>query len=136
MEIGIGTGRFSIPFGIKTGVEPSESMAAIARSRGIDVRISQAERLPFNNEQFDFALIVTTLCFVDDPKLVLKEAGRILKPKGQIIVAVIDKESTLGRTYESLKSSNLPVRQAGKFYKDATFYSTKVIIELLTHTNF
>ena len=129
VEIGAGTGRFSIPFGIKTGIEPSERMAAIARSRGIDVRISQAEHLPFKNEQFDFTLIVTTLCFVDDPKLVLKEANRILKPNGQIITAIIDIESALGKTYESMKTLN-------KFYKNATFYSTKEIIELLTHSNF
>lgn len=129
IEIGTGTGRFSTPFGIKIGVEASEGMAIIARSKGIDVYISQAEHLPFNNEQFDFALIVTTLCFVSDPKLVLIEAGRILKPNGQIVVAIIDKVSHLGRTYESMKSSN-------KFYKDALFYSTMDIIDLLKLTNF
>ena len=36
-EIGAGTGRFSVPFGIKIGVEPSEDMAAFARSRGITI---------------------------------------------------------------------------------------------------
>lgn len=129
IEIGIGTGRFSTPFEIKIGVEASEGMAFIARSKGIDVQNSQAESLQFNNGQFDFALIVTTLCFVEDPKLVIKEIERILKPKGQIIVAIIDKESSLGKTYELMKSSN-------KFYKDATFYSTKEVIELLKLNNF
>jgi ubiquinone/menaquinone biosynthesis C-methylase UbiE len=136
IEIGIGTGRFSTPFEIKIGVEVSEGMAFIARSKGIDVKNSQAESLPFNNGQFDFALIITTLCFVEDPKLVIKEIGRILKPKGQIIVGIIDKESPLGKTYETMKNSNLPIRQAGKFYKDATFYSTKEVIELLKLNNF
>ena len=129
IEIGIGTGRFSIPFGIKVGVEPSERMASIACSRGIDVRIAQAEDLPFDNEQFDFVLIVTTLCFVSQAELALKESERIIKRNGKIIVAIIDKESPLGKTYESMKVSN-------KFYKDATFYTTKEIIDLLEHTNF
>ena len=88
-----------------------------------------AEQLHFNNNGFDFVLMVTTLCFVDDPKLVLKEANRILKPNGQIIVAIIDKESSLGRSYDATKASN-------KFYKDATFYSTQDIIGLLYQTNF
>jgi ubiquinone/menaquinone biosynthesis C-methylase UbiE len=38
VEVGVGTGRFSIPFGITIGVEPSESMASVARSRGIEVK--------------------------------------------------------------------------------------------------
>jgi ubiquinone/menaquinone biosynthesis C-methylase UbiE len=37
IEIGVGTGRFSVPFGITVGVEPSRGMAEIARSRGITV---------------------------------------------------------------------------------------------------
>ena len=61
IEIGSGTGRFSIPFEINIGVEPSKDMAAIARSRGITIDNSKAESLPFPNEQFDFALLVTTL---------------------------------------------------------------------------
>jgi ubiquinone/menaquinone biosynthesis C-methylase UbiE len=33
LEIGVGTGRFAIPFGIKEGVEPSNRMAEIAKKR-------------------------------------------------------------------------------------------------------
>ena len=43
VEIGVGTGRFSIPFGIKVGVEPAKAMAEIARKRGISVYESKAE---------------------------------------------------------------------------------------------
>ncbi len=129
VEIGVGTGRFASQLCITTGVEPSEPMATIARSRGITVHISRAEQLSFDSEHFDFALMVTTLCFVDDPEFVLKEANRILKPGGQIIVAIIDKESNLGNTYEEMKASS-------KFYKDATFYSAQEVIELLHQASF
>jgi len=37
VEIGVGTGRFAVPLGIKYGVEPSKKMAEIARKRGIRV---------------------------------------------------------------------------------------------------
>ena len=43
VEIGVGTGCFSIPFGIKVGVEPAKAMAEIARKRGISVYESKAE---------------------------------------------------------------------------------------------
>ena len=129
IEIGAGTGRFSIPFEIKIGVEPSEEMAAIARSRGITIHNSKAESLPFPDEHFDFALFVTTLCFVDNPSLALQEAYRILKPQGKIIIGIIDRESDLGKKYESMKDKN-------KFYKSAKFYSTKDVIKILEETNF
>ncbi|MDO8131603.1 MAG: hypothetical protein Q6355_06850, partial [Candidatus Brocadiales bacterium] len=43
VEIGVGTGRFSIPFGIKVGIEPPRAMAEIARKRGINVFEAKAE---------------------------------------------------------------------------------------------
>src|SRR3990170_845342 len=129
LEIGVGTGRFSVPFSISIGVEPSEEMAKIARSRGITVPISKAEQLPIESERFDFALMVTTLCFVDDPKLALNEARRILKPYGKFVLAIIDKETELGKTYEAMKFSH-------KFYSKVAFYSTQEVIELLQQTNF
>lgn len=45
--VGVGTGRFSIPFGIKVGVEPARAMAEIARKKGITVYDAKAEHLPF-----------------------------------------------------------------------------------------
>ncbi len=37
VEIGVGTGRFAEPLGIKIGVDPSKRMGEIARKRGIRV---------------------------------------------------------------------------------------------------
>ena len=34
LEIGVGTGRFAGPLGIKVGVEPARAMAEIARNQG------------------------------------------------------------------------------------------------------
>jgi hypothetical protein len=38
-------GRFSVPFGITVGVEPSGAMAEIAKSRGITVFDSKIDKL-------------------------------------------------------------------------------------------
>jgi len=35
IEIGVGTGRFASQLGIKLGLEPSKSMASLARQRGM-----------------------------------------------------------------------------------------------------
>ena len=129
VEIVIGTGRFAIPLGIKVGVEPSEKMAEISRNRGIQVYKGVAEQLPFSDETFDFLLLVTTIYFVDDLEESFKEAYRVLKTEGFIIVGFVDKESELSKRYQ-LK------REKSKFYKDATFYSVKEVVDFLRKTNF
>ena len=129
IEIGVGTGRFSIPFGIKVGVEPARAMAEIARKRGISVCESKAENLPFQDNSFDFALIVTTLCFLEDPFQALKEIKRILKPAGKIVIGMLDEYSPLGKLYEEKRKKN-------KFYRDARFYSVKQVLDWLEKLEF
>jgi len=129
VEIGVGTGRFAFPLGIKVGVEPSKKMAEISRKKGIKVYEGAAERLPFNEKTFDFVLMVTTICYVDDLVKSFKEAYRVLKTGGFIIVGFIDKESELGKQYQLNKEKS-------KFYKDATFYSAKQVINILRKTKF
>ncbi|MCL6087403.1 MAG: methyltransferase domain-containing protein, partial [Actinobacteria bacterium] len=64
LEVGVGTGRFAVPLGVKVGVEPSEAMSSIARQRGVKVKKGFAENLPFKDKSFDFVLFVTTICFL------------------------------------------------------------------------
>ena len=53
MEVGIGSGKFAAPLGIKIGVEPSEKMAIKARKQGINVYPGIADDLPFTDGRFD-----------------------------------------------------------------------------------
>ena len=129
VEIGIGSGKFAHPLGIKMGVEPSAKMAEIARTKEIEVFETSAEDLPFKDKEFDFVLMVTAVCFFDDVLKAFKEANRILKEDGFIVIGFIDKNSTLGRIYEENKTKS-------KFYKDATFYSVDEITEYLQKSGF
>ena len=124
LEIGVGTGRFAAPLGIKVGVEPAKAMADIARKRGIKVYKAYAEELPFEDESFDFILIVTVLCFLQDPFGVLQEATRVLKPQGKIIIGMIDPDSPLGKSYEVNKEKS-------KFYRQARFLPVKHVLKWL-----
>jgi SAM-dependent methyltransferase len=116
LEIGVGTGRFAVPLGVAVGVEPTAAMADIARRRGIKVYRAVAEALPFRRDSFDLLVLVTVICFLRDPLLALTEATRVLKPGGQILLAMIDKDSPLGRSYEAHKGES-------EFYRQARFYS-------------
>jgi len=129
IEIGVGTGRFAEPLGIKSGIEPSRAMGKIARQRGIEVFNGVAEALPFDNDQFDFALMVTTICFLDDIELSFKEVHRVLKTGGAFIVGFVDRNSSIGIIYEKHKNESV-------FYRNATFFSIDEIISYLEKAGF
>lgn len=124
VEIGIGSGLFAAPLGIKEGCDPSDEMRNKAETRELTVTECVAENLPYESNSIDYILMVTTICFVDDEERTFKEIFRVLKPGGAIIVAFVDKESPVGKIYLAEKSKSL-------FYKQATFFSTKEILELL-----
>jgi ubiquinone/menaquinone biosynthesis C-methylase UbiE len=67
-------------------VEPSEKIAIKAEKQGVRVFSNVAEDLPFTDYEFDFVLMVTTICFVDDILKSFMEAFRVLKTCGSIIV--------------------------------------------------
>jgi len=129
IEIGVGSGRFAAPLGIKLGLDPSVKMGEIAQKRGVEVVEGVAESLPFDDLQFDFVLMVTTVCFLDDIETAFKEASRVLKSGGYLIIGFIDAESLIGKLYEKYKSEST-------FYKDATFYSVKEVISHMKKADF
>jgi SAM-dependent methyltransferase len=129
MEVGVGSGRFAGPLGIRFGVEPSHRMAQKALRRGLEVVSGAAESLPFRNGVFDLVLMVTTICFVDDVTASFAEANRVMKRDGAIIVGFVDGESLLGKQYQAN-------RDRSKFYRDAVFFSVNEVRDYLKDTGF
>ena len=129
LEVGTGSGKFSVPLDIKIGVEPSWVMAQRAKGFGIKVVKAVAEGLPFKGKSLDFVLLVTTICFLDDVLKGFMEAKRVLKDGGFVLVGFVDRESELGKTY-------LKRRDESKFYKEATFYSARNVLYLLKMSGF
>jgi SAM-dependent methyltransferase len=129
VEIGVGSGRFAAPLGVAFGVDPSFNMLRRARARGVVAVGGVAEALPFADDTFDFILVVTTICFVDDVRAMLAEAHRVLKTRGELIIGFIDRESWLGRHYLEQRVENV-------FYREATFYSAEQVASLLAESGF
>ena len=125
LEIGVGTGRFAVELGIADGIEPTEGMAQIARSRGINVCQGYAEALPLDAGVADAVFFITTLCFVKDVSLAMSEAARILRPDGTCIVGMLPRESVLGQMISTSPKSDM-------FFQHATLRSRYEVMQSMT----
>jgi ubiquinone/menaquinone biosynthesis C-methylase UbiE len=129
LEVGIGTGRFAVPLGIRFGIDPSRRMLAIARQRGLRVCQAVGEQLPFRDGRFNVVLLVTVICFVDDVPTLLRELRRALKSGGHHIIGFINRNSELGRLYESRKETSA-------FYRDARLYGVDEVAARMQEAGF
>lgn len=129
VEVGVGSGRFAAPLGIPLGIEPSCSLGRMARRRGIEIIRGRAEAIPIRDGSCSSALLVTVICFLDDPVLAFRELHRILAPQGTLVLAFIEREGQIHRRY---------IREGGKgrFLSHATFYSQEEVLAFLEETRF
>lgn len=102
LEIGMGNGFFVKNILLKhpnvkySGCDYSEIMvqqAKIINAEFISAGRAQfhqtsAHELPFENATFDKVFTINTIYFWDEASIVLAEISRVLKPKGQIIIAI------------------------------------------------
>ena len=128
LEVGVGTGRYAIPLGIKEGVEASDTMLDIAQKKGLEVLKGEAEHLPYGDLRFDFVLFVT-ISYFDNLKQALREANRVLKHDGRIIIGFIDKNSKIGKAYIEKKDTS-------RFYQNAVFYTPQEVENTLKESGF
>ena len=130
LEIGVGSGRFAQALGIETGLDPSFKLLCMARERGINAFLGRGEQGLFDEESFGTVFLVVTLCFLDSPLEVLKEAKRILIPSGKLVLGLVLKESPWGQFYQQKKE------EGHRFYRYATFYSCAEVIRNLGQAGF
>lgn len=91
--VGTGTDLTLLPEGVHAiGVDLSPHMLAVAAKkipipgRDIELKICDAQALPFEAASFDCIMLDLILGVVPDPHLCLAEALRVLKPEGRIVI--------------------------------------------------
>jgi len=94
LEIGSGTGQDGLKFvqaGIRyTGVDLSEGHVRLARTKGLDVSVASARRLPFPDASFPAIWSMSTLLHIpaSDIDTVLRELVRVAAPGAPIAVGL------------------------------------------------
>jgi SAM-dependent methyltransferase len=130
LEIGVGSGRFAQALGIQIGLDPSIELLRFAMGRGLNALQGIGESMPFHDKVFATAFLIVTLCFADSPLGVLREACRVLKEDGKVVLGVVLRESPWGQFYETRKA------EGHRFYRHATFYSLSEVTALLGQAGF
>ncbi|WAI00530.1 class I SAM-dependent methyltransferase [Methanogenium organophilum] len=95
VEVGVGSGRFAAPLGIPVGIEPSVALGQMARQRGIEVIRGVGEMLPLKDRSCSSVLMVTVICFFDDPARAIAEAYRVLVPGGVLVAGFLERGAPL-----------------------------------------
>lgn len=119
-DLGCGTGQIArtvAPFVKRVvGVDSSSAMLKAAKSRktnNVEYRAGDVEGLPIADGELDVALLFLVLHYVVDPGVALREAARVLKPGGRLLVVDMmphDQEElreTMGHVWPGFSSEQL-----------------------------
>jgi len=94
--------------------------------------VSQAvgEALPYAGQSIRTVLLLFTFCFFADPRPVLEECRRVLKPGGHLVLGLIVADSPWGRMLQQKKEAGHP------FYQHARFYDPAEVEQSLAESGF
>jgi len=136
LDLGCGTGHYSIELAQKglevTGIDISEEMIAYAKKKsedmGLDINwmLRDAHTLPFGDSTFDRIVSVTALEFFPEPARALREAYRVLKPGGRMVIGVIGANSPWSERYEENAR-----KDESSVFRHARFYTAEELLALL-----
>jgi SAM-dependent methyltransferase len=112
VEVGGGQGELAELMQSELGarvsfIDQSERMVELARGRGIDARVGDAQELPFADGSFDVAVAAWMLYHVADLDRGLAELARVLRPGGKLVAVTnslghLEELLTLVGTHSSL----------------------------------
>ena len=120
LEVGVGSGRFAGPLGIRFGIDPSRELIRMAKRRGIEGILGEGEHLPYRTGSYDYVLMMTVICFVEDPLSLFREAFRTLALKGELVAGFIERDGEIALQYRHDETK-------GRFLRFARFPSIEEV---------
>lgn len=109
LSVGCGSGLFEMllqkeyDIAVKYGIEPSKSMADIARKRGMIVKTETAEDGDFGQNLYNTILFNGTPSYINDLQKAFTKTYDALRAEGKIVVIDVPKESSYALLYNLAK---------------------------------
>ncbi|MBI4120923.1 MAG: class I SAM-dependent methyltransferase, partial [Parcubacteria group bacterium] len=105
LDVGCSSGKFlyhakKAGFDV-AGVELNALTAEIGRANGLDVKVGTLEEARFGNAEFDVVFLGDIIEHIRDPRAFVKEAARVLKENGLLVIVTPNLDSRwakMGRT--------------------------------------
>jgi SAM-dependent methyltransferase len=94
------------------------------------VDIAAGEALPFASTSLGAVVLVVTLCFVSGPLGALREAERVLRSDGGLVLGVVFAEGPVGQEYQRKAAAGHP------YYRHAHFFTRDELARLLVRAGF
>jgi SAM-dependent methyltransferase len=124
LSVGVGTGRFARALEIDVGVDPAWGTLRYTATRGVRAVAASGQALPFGDDRFGGVFVIATLCFADEPIKLLREARRVIRGDGGVVLGIVPAESAWGQFY-------VAQRRAGHtFYSVARFFTLAELTRL------
>ncbi|MHC1635416.1 MAG: class I SAM-dependent methyltransferase [Candidatus Methanospirareceae archaeon] len=146
LDIGCGEGYVSsvlVEDNEVYGLEISEVAVEKAREKGIKALFSNLEHIPFPDKSFDVVLALDILEHLFDPIFVLREANRVLKDDGILLISIPNAANIYSRlvflfTGEIKDAAEVSEKRTPEFMfsEHIRFFSAKKIRKALQLTNF
>jgi ubiquinone/menaquinone biosynthesis C-methylase UbiE len=118
VDVGGGYGRLSVvlsQFADKvTLAEPSQQQLDISKEflKGkpkVEVKLAQAEKLPFDDNSVDLAMVVRVIHHLPDPIPAFKEIHRVLEKDGYFLIEFANYANFKNRIKHAVKFQKMPV---------------------------
>lgn len=146
LDIGCGTGVFGAEVqrrGLFTdiyGIDISEVAVEVARQNGMNAQVVNLsnESLPYPDAFFETITMLSTLQYIYQPLIALKECCRTLKPNGRLLMTIPNMRS-IGKLYKLIVKGYFPNTSLDKLGHDGgtiNYFCYRNLVDLLTDAGF
>jgi ubiquinone/menaquinone biosynthesis C-methylase UbiE len=134
LEVGAGTGAFaeSLTDEERTIIclDPSGAMLAKVRKRKLQAIMGVGEHMPITEASLDFAYMVTTLEFLEDPVSALRQIRMTTRKAAPLTILFINADSPWGSLYRRIGADGDPV------FRHARLRSHEEVLEMLAEAGY